>query len=89
MKEFKDLEFKDKEYKDGKQAYLEFPNKYGVSVITGFGSYSNVDYPYELAILLDGYLCYDTPITSDVLGYLTSEDVTKIMKQVQELDPII
>jgi hypothetical protein len=30
-------------------------------------------------------LCYDTPITNDVMGYLTPEEVTDIMKQVSEL----
>ena len=85
MKEFKDLEFKDKDYGDGKRAYLEFPNKYGVSVITGYGSYSDEDSPYELAVILNGGLCYDTHITNDVMGYLTSEEVTEIMKQIQEL----
>ena len=88
MKEFKDLKFKDKNYGSGKRAYLEFPNKYGVSVITGGGSYSNKDNPYELAVFLDGELCYDTHITNDVMGYLTSEEVTKIMKQIQELDSL-
>lgn len=29
--------------------------------------------------------CYTTPITNDVLGHLTEEDVTKYMKQVQKL----
>jgi hypothetical protein len=30
-------------------------------------------------------LCYDTPITGDVMGYLEPEDITEIMKQVEEL----
>jgi hypothetical protein len=33
----------------------------------------------------DGNLTYDTPVTNDVIGYLTEEDVTDVMKQVQEL----
>ena len=85
MKEFKDLEFKDKKYMDGQAAALEFDNGYGVSVICGFGAYSNNDTPYELAILKHGSLCYDTEITNDVIGYLTPDDVTNYMKQVQEL----
>lgn len=85
MKEFKDLEFKDKKYMDGQAAALEFDNGYGVSVICGFGAYGSTDAPYELAVLKDGSLCYDTEITNDVIGYLTPDDVTKYMKQVQEL----
>jgi len=85
MKEFKDLEFSSKEYMDGQGAALEFDNGYGVSVICGFGAYGNTDTPYELAVLKDGSLCYDTEITNDVIGYLTPDDVTKYMKQIQEL----
>lgn len=85
MKEFKDLEFSSKEYMDGKVARLKFDNGYGVSVITGYGAYGSTDAPYELAVLKHGSLCYDTEITNDVIGYLTPDDVTKYMKQVQEL----
>jgi hypothetical protein len=85
MKKFKDLEFKSKDYKDGQASRMEFDNGYGVSVICGFGAYGNTDAPYELAILKNGSLCYDTEITRDVIGYLTPDDVTKYMKQVQEL----
>ena len=85
MKKFKDLEFKSKDYKDGQASRMEFDNGYGVSVICGFGAYGNNDKPYELAILKHGSLCYDTEITNDVIGYLTPDDVTKYMKQVQEL----
>jgi len=28
---------------------------------------------------------YDTPVTGDVVGYLTPEEVTDLMKQVSEL----
>ena len=83
LKDFNDLEFESRGYKDGQQARLQFENGFGVSVITGFGSYSNEDSPYELAVLWEDQLCYSTPITNDVMGYLTSEEVTEIMKQIQ------
>jgi len=35
----------------------------------------------------DGDLTYSTSVTSDVLGYLTPEEVTKHMIEVQELKP--
>jgi hypothetical protein len=40
---------------------------------------------YELAIFKDGEICYDTPITDDVIGYLRPEDVTDVMIKVQQL----
>jgi hypothetical protein len=67
------------------QCRLHFSNGYGVSVITGEIFYTDSTHPYEMAVLKDGGICYDTPITTDVLGYLTQDDVTKHMIAVQEL----
>ncbi len=39
----------------------------------------------ELAVLHSGEICYDTPITSDVMGYLTDEEVADIIEQVKQL----
>jgi hypothetical protein len=39
-----------------------------------------------LAVLsIDGELSYDTPITNDVLGYLTDKDVTEVLIKIQQL----
>lgn len=86
MKTFKDLTFKPHGTPGFRtHATMEFPNGYGISVITGEFSYSDDEHPYEVAVLKNGGLCYDTPITDDVIGYLTADDVTNIMKQIQEL----
>ena len=93
MKTFKDLKFEThfnhmgSPFGDfGEQAKLEFPNGYGVSVITGgSGVYGDTEHPYELAVLQEGNLTYDTPVTDDVLGYLTVRGVTTAMKKVQAL----
>lgn len=94
MKQFKDLVFNPhpiaiecgiKNYENAKQAVMYFNNGYGVSVVFGSCFYSNGIDTYELAILRDADICYDTEITNDVIGYLTSDEVSKIMKQVQEL----
>jgi len=86
MKTFKDLEFRD--HPTGfakKQARLEFKNGYEVSVISGGFSYTDGPDEYELAILKNGYLCYDTPLSDDVLGHLSSRQVTNYMKKIQLL----
>ncbi len=64
---------------------INFKNKYGVSVITGSSAYSDINNPYEVAILHNNLLSYDTPITDDVIGHCSESKVTEIMKQVQEL----
>jgi hypothetical protein len=66
---------------------MTFENGYGVSVVSHSYSYGGKDGLFEIAVLdKDGDLTYDTPVTNDVIGYLTEEDVTDVMKQVQELN---
>ena len=93
MKTFKDLKFKAysnaesgiERYKDAKQATETFENNYGVSVITGSYFYSNGKNTYELAVLYDGEISYNTEITDKVLGGLSKDNVSEIMIKVQNL----
>jgi hypothetical protein len=72
-------------------AHHIFDNHYGVSVIRGPYTHGGKEGLYELAVLYmtpgDEYseLVYDTPVTNDVEGHLTPDDVTRLMKQVSEL----
>lgn len=86
-KTFKDLKFENRKcFLGGGIARLCFPNGYGVSVITGDSfSRTSKSKPYEVAVLFDNKLCYSTPITNSVIGWSTEEDVTEIMKKVQQL----
>lgn len=62
---------------------VPFANGYTASIITdGYGCSEGL---YELAILHDGDLCYDTPITDDVLGYLTLKDVEELLYKIEKL----
>ncbi len=67
------------------RAYVQFDNGFYVSILSSKHSYGNID-QYELGILDDNGLCYDTPLTNDVVGYLDKEDVEKWLKDVSELD---
>ena len=40
---------------------------------------------YELAVLHNDELCYDTPITDDVLGWQTMEEINKTLKEIEKL----
>lgn len=68
---------------------FKFANGYGASVIRGFGSYGNEDKLFELAVLNpNGRLDYSTPITDDVLGYLTTTDVNDLLDRIAGLDSV-
>lgn len=62
-----------------------FTNGYGASVIRNSYSYGHEYGLYELAVLKDGKLCYSTPITSNVIGYLTADEVVKHLQRIEEL----
>lgn len=85
MKTFEDIEFKDHPTLSGVVGRMYFENGYGVSVVRTIFSYGGREGLYELAVLDKDGLTYDTPVTSDVLGYLTPEEVTEYMKQIQLL----
>lgn len=90
MTTFNDLDFQPHRYPvadDDVQAKIFFPNGYGASVIkTGF-SYGGGDGRYELAVLYDERITYDTPVTEDVLGWLDEDGVTKALQEIEALPP--
>ena len=84
MKTFEDLEFKDRRFDNIKQARMDFENGYSISVIFGEGTYCDNDGSnYEVAILRNGKITYNTPITDNVLSCQTPEQITAIMKEIQ------
>lgn len=91
MKTFKDLVFEEysisslPQYKNAKQSKETFENNYGVSVIFGSCFYSNGIDTYEVAILYNDEITYNTNITDGVIGHLTEDEVSEIMIKVQKL----
>ena len=67
------------------QHLYRFSNGYGASVIQNCYSYGHEYGLYELAVLKDGRLCYSTPITSNVIGYLTADKVAKYLSRIEKL----
>ena len=83
---FNDLEFKQDMQRGLNAARVMFDNGYGASVIIGPHTYGGEDGLYELGVLgKDKKLTYDTPVTEDVKGYLSEDDVTKLLEQIQKL----
>lgn len=74
---------------DGVRATAFYPNGYGVSVVRFNGSYGYESGKYELAVLKGEQgkfnLCYDTPITEDVEGHLSPDQVSALMRAVADL----
>lgn len=87
----------------GFQAKKFFANGFGVSIIPEVGSVTNFkslverrgntlgDEQYEVAVLhqVDGNwkLCYNTPITDDVIRCCSLQEVLDIVKEVEKLPP--
>lgn len=67
------------------QARVSFDNGYGASVVSSPYSYGGPEGLYELAVCTKHGLCYDTPITSDVEGHLSPEDVTALLARIEAL----
>lgn len=71
---------------------FKFENNYGASVIKHFGSYGYEEDLFELAVIIfkdkddkHGCLCYNTPITNDVIGNLTNDEVLKLLEKIKNL----
>jgi len=69
----------------GIQKVYKFPNGYGASVIQHKGSYGYQKGLWEVAVLHEGELCYDTKITNDVIGHLNDPEVDNILRRIKLL----
>lgn len=57
---------------------IHFDNGYGASIIRIYRT-------FEVAVLHNDELCYTTPITDDVIGYLEADTVGKILADIEGL----
>ena len=62
-----------------------FDNGYGASVVCNFGTYGAKHGLFEVAVLKDGEICYDTNITNDVIGWCDFDKVAEILERVKNL----
>lgn len=82
---FEDLEWHEHpRFRGAEQAIALFPNGYSLSILYG-GSFYCTNDTYEVAVMHDGKLCYDTELTDDVLGYQTKDEVNELLKQCEAL----
>ena len=86
MTTFNDLIFNKLPDGMGIQCRIEFSNGYGASIVKGPYTYGGRDGLFELAVLgSDGGISYDTPITDDVVGYLTEDGITALLAEIELL----
>ncbi len=75
----------------GSQKVYRFPNGYGASLVDSPFAYT-LDGTFELGVIKfhgpgedDFRLTYDTPVTDDVLGYLTDAEVAETLDKIAAL----
>lgn len=77
----------DRKKNGGIHKIYKFENGRGASVIRHPHSFGGEKGLYELAILDDnGNVDYTTPITNDIIGWLTWEEVIELLRKIKELE---
>lgn len=66
---------------------IAFPNGYTASIISHEYSYGGKEGLFEVAVIHGDEIVYDTPVTTDVEGFLTFENVADVLKQIEALPP--
>lgn len=78
----------------GGQAMFRFANGYGASIIMSSSSYGGNNGLFELAVItftgggFDDWnwsLCYDTPVTDDVIGWLEADELQELLDKIEAL----
>lgn len=72
----------------GHQAVVQFDNGYGASVLKG-GPFYTKNGTYEVAVIdAEGNLTCETPVTDDVLGYLSESEANEALAQIAALPKV-
>ena len=90
MKKYKEFLKYEESLFGGPHKVFKFPNHYGASAIQNDYSYGGKKGLWEIAVMhfVDGDewgIDYSAPITSDVLGYLTDEEVCETLEKIKNL----
>jgi len=81
--------FESRPLNGGIQYLVFFPNGFGASIVQHSFSYGKDSNLWELAVISGNKqnydLRYDTRITNDVIGYLSEDDVNKLLNRIKRL----
>ena len=72
---------------EGYRRKIDYPNGYSASIISNDYSYGGDRGLFEVAVIHDEIIVYDTPVTKDVVGHLDFAGVCNILKDIEELPP--
>ena len=76
-------------FSNGPCLRVNFPNGYGASIVchdnSYGGPYNGRNNLYELAVLKGDKIDDTTPITDDVLGWLSIEKLNEVLEKIKEL----
>lgn len=78
---------------DGTQHIYQFPNGRGASVVRCAYSYGGANGLWELAVIRqtapnDCHIDYTTPITDDVIGWQTWDEIEALLDQIASMPPV-
>ena len=69
----------------GYQKFVEFSNGYAASIVSNDMSYGSDRGLFEIAILHNQDIVYDTGLTEDVIGFLDFQEVADTLKKIEQL----
>jgi len=70
------------DYLGGTVEQETFPNGYGISI----ARHGHARGGCEVAVLHEDQLCYSTPVTDDVIGYCSDDDVVDLRTLIRYLE---
>ena len=83
------LIFEDMKNQNGIQAFADFPNGFGASIVKSDFSHGGKSGLFEIAVLDNdtGNINSTTDITDDVLGCQDEGDIDKVLTAISKLNP--
>jgi hypothetical protein len=69
----------------GYQKFVEFDNGYTASIVSNDMSYGSDRGLFEIAILYNDDIVYDTGLTEDVIGFLDFDGVVQTLDNIRKL----
>jgi len=83
------LIFEDMKNQNGIQAFADFPNGFGASIVKSDFSHGGKSGLFEIAVLDNdtGNINSTTDITDDVLGWQDEGDIDRILTAISKLNP--